>query len=197
MGRSFPKPRTSLLRRRRGALYLESLEDRLLLAGGLDVSIVNTSAEKYVLINPESAEPIKIVAQPAASSQQLFSFFRAEDGEAVPSTIEGRMEVGDQTITGTFTFAELTGRAGVGVTASNAALTFGGSVGIRLSDAGGAIALLPDGLAARLTTDNVSDGVGLGIVGLPGLSLSSSDFSYEINTTGKDTDVPVPTPLGD
>ena len=58
------------------------------------------------------------------------------------------------------------------------------------------MALVPDGFAARLTTDNVSDGVGLAIVGLPGLGLASSDFSYEVNTTGADTDIPVPTPLG-
>ncbi|WP_406694298.1 PKD domain-containing protein [Singulisphaera sp. Ch08] len=196
MRRSSHKTRKPLPRLRRGALSLEFLEDRLLLAGGLTASIIDTPTEKYALINPASAEPIKIVAQHDSESQRLFNFFSAADGQAVSTTIEGRVEFGNQVITGALTFAELTGRPGVGVTASNAAVNFGGAVGIQLSDAGGAMALVPTGLAARLTTDNVSDGVGLAIVGLPGLSLASSAFSYEVNTTGNAADIPVPTPLG-
>src|SRR3712207_7981880 len=56
---------------------------------------------------------------------------------------------------------------------------FRSPVGIQLSDAGGALALTQNGLAGRLTTDDVSDGVGLDVVGLPGLGLDSSAFSYE------------------
>lgn len=196
MRRSSPKTRKPLPRLRRGALSLESLEDRLLPAGGLTASIIDTPTEKYALINPASADPIKITALHDGASHQLFNFFRAPDGQAASTTIEGRVEFGGQAITGTLTFSELTGRPGIGVTASNAAVTFGGDVGIQLSDAGGAIALVPTGLAARLTTDNVSDGVGLAIVGLPGLSLASSAFSYEVNTTHADANIPVPTPLG-
>ncbi|WP_422923846.1 PKD domain-containing protein [Singulisphaera sp. PoT] len=202
MGRPSHKARKSLQVRKplprlnRGLLHLESLEDRLLLAGGLTASIIDTPTEKYALINPASTEPIKIFAQNDAASLQLFDFFRAPDGQAVSTTIEGRIESDDQEITGTFTFEELSGQTGVGVTVSDAALTFGNAVGIQFTGAGGAMALVPSGLAARITTDNVSDGTGLEVVGLPGLGLASSNFSYEINTTGADVDIAVPTPLG-
>ena len=132
-----PSARKLLPAASEGALYLEALEERIHPAGGLTASIVDTPTEKYALINPYSAEPIKIIAKYDAATQQLFAFFRAADGHAVSTTIEGRVEVGDQAITGTFTFAELAGQPGVGVIASNAAVTFGGAVGIRLSDAGG------------------------------------------------------------
>ncbi|MHC5542497.1 hypothetical protein ACYOEI_30095, partial [Singulisphaera rosea] len=137
MGRSAPRKRKPLPRLRRGLLHLESLEERVLLTGGLTVSLVDSASEKYALINPTSDDPIKIFAQNDSASEQLFTFFGAPDGQAVPTTIEGRIESGEQEITGTFTFAELAGQAGVGLVASNASVTFGESVGIQLSDAGG------------------------------------------------------------
>ncbi|WP_435018629.1 PKD domain-containing protein [Tundrisphaera sp. TA3] len=161
-------------------LLFEPLERREMLAGGLAAQVIGASTVSLFGVN----NPVKFTGATAADGQKLTNFFRAPDGQAGSSSIAGTMDVGGQSIQGTFTLSEFSATGGVRVVAAGASLQFGTTQGVTLSNADGAFALLPTGPAGAIRSAGSADSVG--VVGLAGLNLTATaGLSFEVNQTGQ------------
>ena len=174
----------------------EQLEARDVPAGGLSASVVNGNLVRLAT----GGGPIDLQADTAAGTPALVGFFTAADGTAAPATFTGSLTTAGQTVRGTFGLKEFSPTGGVAVTAANATVVVGGGgIGVELSDADGAFALLSTGLAGVVEAEDVSDGVGLAVIGVTGLNLdtTTTGVDYRVNTTGAAVDRTVATPIGD
>ncbi|MCB9937169.1 MAG: beta-propeller fold lactonase family protein [Planctomycetaceae bacterium] len=191
-------------KRARTRLRGETLERRDLLAGNLAVDVVQ-GTQAFVRLTPPSGQEVHIRGNNTSDTARLLAFFSSPDGAATVTTINGSLTVVDDTATGegrviagTFTLDEFAAGDGVAIVAANADVQFGDDVGIQISDADGAFALLSSGLAGRLAAEDASDTDDITVVGLLGLEFDSPfGISYEVNTTGAAVNVTVPTASGD
>ena len=172
----------------------ESLEDRRLLAGGL-----NASVNGSVVLLDLNGESVEIQADRSADAQNLAAFFSANNGDAQPISIQGQLFAGGHAVSGSFALTETSATGGIVITAANASVSLGDpTTGVDLTNADGAFVIVSSGVAGVLSAEDASDGDGLAVYGRPGLRFdSAAGLRYELNTTELEVDVTIPTPIGD
>ncbi|MFO0937118.1 MAG: hypothetical protein U0798_11455 [Gemmataceae bacterium] len=182
-----------LRRRKRQLLKIETLESRVVPAGGLTAEF---NAGAFRLGN--TSENISLIPLTPNDQETLNKFFiTTPDGSAASVNVHGTFNIAGTKISGALNLREVNGQ-GVEMVVAEGAVKLGQTVGISLKDAFGAFVVRNTGSAGVITSEDASDGTGVDIVGIKGLKLDSLDkgVTLAINTSGEAVSRDISTALG-